>query len=91
MSEPLALTVSPAFVDAIAGRVVELLEDRGAIGGAATSSPYLTTEEAADYLRASRQRVFDLVHGGRLSPARDGRRLLLRRDDLDDYLAGGGA
>jgi excisionase family DNA binding protein len=53
-----------------------------------STSPYLGVDEAADYLRCSRQRVYDLVHAGRLVPRRDGRRLLFHRDDLDAYLSG---
>ena len=89
---PLALTVPPALVDAIAGRVVELLDERGAITGMSPSSPWLDVDEAAAYLRCgSRQRLYDLVSAGALEPSRDGRRLLFRRDTLDAYLRGGDA
>ena len=48
----------------------------------------LTTAEAAAYLRASEQRIYDLVTQRRLRPEKDGRRNLFRRADLDAYLAG---
>ncbi|MDP9417215.1 MAG: helix-turn-helix domain-containing protein [Actinomycetota bacterium] len=54
----------------------------------ATTSPWLDVDEAAAYLRCSRQRIYDLRHAGDLTPHRDGRRLLFRRDDLDAYLNG---
>ena len=49
-------------------------------------SPWLDTAGAADYLAAKPARIHDLVALGRLTPRRDGRRLLFRREDLDAYL-----
>lgn len=49
-------------------------------------SPFLTVAEAAVYLRASRQRVYDLLSSRRLPKYRDGARVLIRRSDLDAYL-----
>jgi excisionase family DNA binding protein len=49
-------------------------------------SPWLNAEEAARYLACSRGRLYDLVQLGKLEPRRDGRRLVFRRSDLDDYL-----
>jgi len=84
-----ALTVPPELVNAIARRAVELLREQVP---ATPASPYLTVEEAANYLRCtSRQRIYDLVHQGALVPRRDGKRLLFHRDTLDAHLAGGDA
>jgi len=81
-----ALTVPPELVDAIARRAAEIVaKDLQP----ATTSPWLTTDEAAAYLRANRQRVFDLTSQGRLKVHKDGARNLYRREDLDVYLAGG--
>jgi excisionase family DNA binding protein len=49
-------------------------------------SPYLTVAEAAAYLRASRQRVYDLLSSRRLSRRKDGARVLISRAELDAYL-----
>jgi excisionase family DNA binding protein len=49
-------------------------------------SPFLTVAEAAVYLRASRQRVYDLLSSRRLPKYRDGARVLIRRTDLDAHL-----
>lgn len=68
-------------------RLAELLAARLA-PEPATSSPYLTADEAATYLRCSRQAIYDRVHSGALEPRRDGTRLLFHRDDLDAYLTG---
>jgi excisionase family DNA binding protein len=79
----LTVEVPSAVVEAIAFRVLELLEERGALG----NDPWLNVDEAADYLRCSRQRVYDLVSHGKLRPGRDGRRLLFRRSELGAELA----
>ena len=54
----------------------------------ARAAAELTPEEAADYLRCSRQRVYDLLSSRRLTRYRDGSRVLVRRDELDSYLRG---
>jgi len=83
-----ALTVPAAALEQIAQRAAEIVaRDLQP----ATSSPWLTTNEAAAYLRANRQRVFDLTSQGRLKVHKDGARNLYRREDLDAYLLAGGA
>jgi excisionase family DNA binding protein len=54
----------------------------------APSSPWLDAAGAAEYLATSKDRVYDLVQLRKLTPHRDGRRLLFHRGDLDRYLAG---
>ncbi len=51
-------------------------------------SPWLNTRGAAEYMAASTGRVHDLVGLGKLTPRRDGSRLLFRREELDAYLEG---
>jgi excisionase family DNA binding protein len=80
---PLSLTIPPDVVDEIARRVLERL---GAQNG--TVPDYLTPPEAAEYLRTSRQRIYDLTSQGRLPVCKDGSRNLYRRVDLDAYLGG---
>lgn len=80
------LAFPPELLEAIARRAVEILAEKTPNG----STPYLTVDEAAAYLKCSKQAVYDRVHEGRLKPRRDGRRLLFHREqDLDAYLAGG--
>lgn len=81
------LEASPTIITAIAAAVADELERRGSTSSA-PASPWLTVDETANYLRSARQRVYDLVNSGALEPARDGRRLLFKRDQLDAYLAG---
>jgi excisionase family DNA binding protein len=82
MSAPISFQFPPELVDAIAERVADLLADRSR----PRNSPYLTVDETADYLRCSKQAVYDRVHQGALTPCRDGRRLLFPVAELDAYL-----
>jgi excisionase family DNA binding protein len=78
-----ALPIPDEWLEAIAERVTELLAERAP---AANSSPYLSPIEAAEYLRADRQRVYDLLSSGRLTRHKDGSRVLVSRAELDAYL-----
>lgn len=51
-------------------------------------SPWLNVAEAAERLRCSKDRIYDLIALGKLQPRRDGRRILLHRDELDAYVEG---
>jgi excisionase family DNA binding protein len=51
-----------------------------------THASWLNTDQAADYIAAKPGRIHDLVALGKLTPRRDGRRLLFRPTDLDAYL-----
>jgi excisionase family DNA binding protein len=53
-----------------------------------TVSPWLNVAEAAERLRCRKDRIYDLISLGKLHPRRDGRRVLLHRDDLDSYVEG---
>ena len=88
---PLALLVPSEFVEAIAERVAELVAERLENGATSTPSPWLTVDQAAEYLGCKRQRLYDLTSQGRLHPGRDGSRLLFRKQDLEHHLAGRGA
>jgi len=78
-----------AFAEHLAPLVAECLP---AADGAA--SPWLDSREAAEYLRldnpetTGRKRVSELARSGALRCARDGTRLLFRREWCDAYLEG---
>lgn len=76
----LNLNVPDELVEAIAERVAERL------GAGAAPSPLLTVDEAADYLRCGRKRIYDLTSQRRIAHLKDGSRTLIRRDELDRYL-----
>lgn len=58
---------------------------------ARAASPFLQAQEAADYLRCPLSRIRKLTMTGALPVHRDGRRVLYRRDELDEFIANGGA
>ncbi len=82
----LALAVPPELVEAVATRIVDLLEERGLVTVAAGPEPWIGVEEAATHLACPRSRVYDLVAERSLRVRRDGRRLLFRRSWLDEDL-----
>jgi excisionase family DNA binding protein len=71
-------------------QLVEIAERAAALipTGAPTVSPWLNVAEAAERLRCRKDRIYDLISLGKLHPRRDGRRVLLHRDDLDSYVEG---
>jgi excisionase family DNA binding protein len=88
MSAPLSLQIPRELVEEIAQRAAAILAEQQP---QAPASPWLSTTEAAEYLRAPKSRVFDLTSQGRLRVHKDGARNLYRREDLDAYLQRGGA
>jgi excisionase family DNA binding protein len=82
----LAIEIPPGALEEIAENVLALLLPR--LRNHATRSPYVSVAEAADYLRTSRQRIYDLLSSGRLTRFRDGSRILLSLEEIDLYLAG---
>ena len=84
---PYTLTIPPELVAELVERIKgEVLLE---LGQREEQSPYLTIEEAAEYARCSRQRLYDLRSSGRLSRAGDGRRALVFRQELDALLREG--
>ena len=49
-------------------------------------SPWLTAQEAADYLRISRRALYQAVRRGQIPRHHFGRRLRFRREELDAAL-----
>jgi excisionase family DNA binding protein len=49
---------------------------------------WLTVDQAADYLACGKQRIYNLVSQRRIRFAKDGSRVLFRRQWLDDILEG---
>lgn len=83
----LSLAVPDDLVEALAERVVDLLAERLP----ERPEPWLNVEGAADYLACKPDRVYDLKREGRLRFAKDGSRLVFRREWLDACLEEGDA
>jgi excisionase family DNA binding protein len=79
VSQPLALSLSPEALEAIADRAAELVIER--LGREA--SPWLTRAQAATYLGLPLSR---LEKDKTIPCHRDGRRVLYHRDELDRFL-----
>jgi excisionase family DNA binding protein len=79
----LTVTLTDQQLAEIAERAAGLVS-----AGGETSSPWLNVAEAAERLRCRKDRIYDLIALGKLHPRRDGRRVLLHRDDLDAYIEG---
>ena len=71
-------------------QLAQIAERAAALVSAVTpaASPWLNVADAADWLRCGKDRIYDLIALGKLHPRRDGRRVLLHRDDIDAYIEG---
>jgi excisionase family DNA binding protein len=88
----LVLMLPPGLVEEIAARAAAILAGQRP---QPADDAWLDAEAAARYLgygndcaRRGRQRIYDLVSQRRLRFAKDGSRLLFRREWLDEYIAG---
>lgn len=54
-------------------------------------TPWMTAQEAAEYLRCPLSRIRKLTMTGDLPHEKDGRRVLYERSKLDEFVRGGGA
>jgi excisionase family DNA binding protein len=88
VSDELRIEVPPALVEEIAARAAEIVLQRQQ---AERPSRWMSVPEAASYLRAKPQRIYDLLSDGRLTRHKDGSRVLLDRRELDAYLERGGS
>jgi excisionase family DNA binding protein len=71
-------------LETIAARAAELVVER--LEAQSALPELMTPDEAAAYLRCSRQRIYNLRSAGKLSRLADGGRALIRRSELDAYI-----
>jgi excisionase family DNA binding protein len=79
----LSVSLSPEALELLAVKVAEIIT---VSDQPPPVSPYLSVAEAADYIRAKPQRIYDLLSAGRLERYKDGSRVLVSRAELDAYL-----
>jgi excisionase family DNA binding protein len=84
----LELALPDELVEEIAQRAAAIVLERQRAEADAPSR-MLTVIEAAAFLRAKPQRVYDLLSEGRLTRHKDGRRVLVDRQELERHLDGG--
>lgn len=82
------IVLSEEELERVARRAAELVRVEIAPVAVVSSSPFLTVAEAAAYVRAKPQRIYDLLTQRRLSRFKDGSRTLVSKDELDAHLAG---
>lgn len=66
-----------ALAEKLTPRIIENLRANGLI-----DSPYFTTDEAAQFLRTKPARIREMVCRGQLAGFKQGRRLLVLREDI---------
>jgi excisionase family DNA binding protein len=84
----LHLDLPDSLLNEIAARAAALVLDR--LDAPTPESEFLNVPEAAELLRCSRQRIYDLLSSGQLERFKDGSRVLVRRVDLVAHLLPGG-
>lgn len=77
---PITLDLPSEVLDDLAQRVAALLAETS------SDDPWLDVAEAAERMRCSKQRVYDLKSQGHLRAGSDGTRLVFRRSTIDAYL-----
>jgi excisionase family DNA binding protein len=83
VASALLAELDDAALAALADRLAPLLAGHQTVS---QPDPWLTVDQAAAYLACRRQRVYNLVSQRRLRHAKDGSRVLFRRQWLDDYI-----
>lgn len=73
-------------VERLAAAIARRLSDVGPT----SSSPWLTADQAAEYIGAPISRIRQLTMSDEIPVHRDGRRVLYHRDELDRWLLDGG-
>lgn len=79
-----SLSLPPALVEAIASQVAARLSKN--VDTPATE-PYLSRDQAAEYLACKPKRISELTERGALRFVEDGTRKLYRASWLDEYLS----
>lgn len=84
------MTESKAVVTAVINMIEAVVDARVAVAlenrTEEASSPWLSVREAAAYVRASERTIERLVTSNRIPSTTLGRRRLLHRNDLDNFL-----
>lgn len=85
----LTVQMPPEMIEQIAERAAEMVAKQQ--GGRSVADAWLSVAEAADYLRCSTGRIYQLVSARRVPFEKDGSRTLFRRSSLDRWVEEGGA
>jgi excisionase family DNA binding protein len=72
--------------DAVQAHVTALTGCPSTPGQRNSSSPYMTAEEAATYLRFPKKRIYSLTSRSEIPHRKQDGRLIFRRDELDHWM-----
>jgi excisionase family DNA binding protein len=75
------LAIPPELVEEIAQRAAQLMRQLELEEN--PLSPYMTVDEAAEFLRCKPKRIYDLRSSGRLSRFNEGGRALVLRSEIE--------
>jgi excisionase family DNA binding protein len=78
----LSVGIDDSFVEMLATRLAAHLDG----GRCAAASPWMTVDEAADYLRWAVKRIRNLTSAREIPHRKQGGRVLYHRDELDAWL-----
>ena len=78
----ISLELPPEVIEAIAERAAELLAARAS----AEPAPWMSVDEACEYLGIPKQSLYKLTSAKAIPHAKPGNRLLFKREDLDAWL-----
>ena len=81
----LTLTLPPEAMQVLAERLAELLQ------AAPRSEEWVGVDDAARHIGCNRNRIYYLVSNNRIPHHHEGRRVMFRRSELDDWLTSGSA
>ena len=81
-------TVSAELIEAIAARVADLALADLLAGDRTKSSPYMSVDDAARYLRWPRERIYKLTAAKAIPHFKHEGRLLFAHRELDSWLEG---
>jgi excisionase family DNA binding protein len=84
---PLSLALGDEFLGELAERVAAVLAERPT----SESDGFLDVEGAANFRSCPKSRIYSLVSAKRIPHHKDGSRLLFDREELREYVRGGGA
>ena len=86
----LAAVLAPDVVAALEELVTEQVAEAAAAAGNGDRSPWLSVRDAAGYLGVSERTLNREIARGRVRSETVGRRRILHRDELDNYMKGDG-
>ena len=81
------MSLEHEILEVVRPEIERILDERIAAAKLERGSPWMTSQQAAEYMGISVDALHKLVQRKRVKASRAGRRLRFHRDNLDDTLA----